>query len=197
MVSKSTSSRFPGFANTFVLDDPGNSRAFRGDIALSVDDAFAVTRAEISVDSVEVRWSMGASAPGDIVRTTIAAPMIVSDRVVTILRVFSGWITYPVKLIGKNGSQLPGYHGLAITGRCGPIDNARAIKFDKIMPGGIYPWWRGLYFDPMTWDGTDLFMPIDRVGWIFVVERVRRALERANVGDLVFTSLDDIERMQI
>jgi len=181
----------------FVLEAPGDSRAFHGEIGLRVDDAFAVTRSEKSIESVDVRWSMGAAAPADIVHTSIVAPVIVSDRVVSILRDFSGWNTYSVKLIGKNGREFPGYRGLAVAGRCGPIENSRSIMFEKLMPGGVFPYWRGLYFEPTTWDGSDLFMPMDGSGWIFVVERVRRAIESSRVKNVVFTSLDDVERMKL
>jgi hypothetical protein len=164
---------------------------------LQLTRRLAVTRAEESVKSVVVRWAIGAATPRDVVRTRVAAPFIVSDRVVSLLRDFSGWNTYDVSLIGKTGSAFPGYRGLAVTGRCGPITDSRPIKFQKLMPGGRFPWWRGLYFEPKTWDGSDVFMPTGRSGWIFVVERVRRALEKAKIKNVVFTALDNVERMSL
>lgn len=105
MVSASASKTFPGFSGIHVLEEPGNSRAFRGNISLSVDDAFAVTRAEKSIAHVEVRWAMGGKLPEDIIRTTIAAPVLVSDRVVRILQdgQFTGWEAYRIDLFGRDG----------------------------------------------------------------------------------------------
>jgi hypothetical protein len=142
---------------------------------------------------------MGRSTPADIIWTGSAVPVLVSDRVVSILdrEGFEGWTTYQVALSGKLGEPIEGYRGLVVHGRCGEIENQRSIKFDKIMPGGVFPWWRGLYFDPATWDGSAFFMPAGNVGWIFVVEAVKLAFEKAKVKNVVFTPLDKVERMKL
>lgn len=190
---------FPGFSEMYVLEEPRNSRAFRVAIGLPVDDAFSVTRAEKRLESVEARWAIGAAAPQDVIRATIAAPIVISARVLKVLRdgSFSGWRTYPINLIGKKGDLVGGYHGLAVHGRCGTINNSQSTKFHKIMPGGAFTWWRGLYFDPATWDGSDLFMPAGDVGWIFVVAAVKRAFEQAEVKNVTFTPLAHVERMKL
>jgi hypothetical protein len=199
MVPTSASRAFPGFSSVYALGEHGGSRAFRGKIPLSlVGDALDITRAEKSSAPVEVRWAMRGESPKDFVRTTSVWPILVSERVVGILRDsgLTGWQTYPIELFGKVGERIPGYHGLAVSGRCGPIDDDLSVKFPKIMPGGVFPYWRGLYFDPTTWDGSDLFMPSGS-GWIFVVEAVRRAFAKANVTNVVFTALSDVERILI
>ena len=45
-------------------------------------------------------------------------PGPVSDRVIGLLRDggFTGWDTYPVEVFLKDGSRLPGYRGLMVTG---------------------------------------------------------------------------------
>lgn len=65
------------------------------------------------------------------------------------------------------------------------------------MPGGVFPYWRGLYFDPDTWDGSDIFMPGGRTGWVFVLDHVRDALEKAHVKNVAFQRLDEVERSQV
>ena len=77
-------------------------------------------------------------------------------------------------------------------GRCGPIDNSRSEIIQKRLPGGWVPHWKGLYFDPATWDGSDIFQP-EGTGYILVVESVKRALVRAKVKNLVFKRLDEID----
>jgi hypothetical protein len=67
------------------------------------------------------------------------------------------------------------------------------VKLDKIMPGGVFPAWYGMYFEPATWDGSDLFMTSSAKAWVFVVDAVKRALEKAKVTNMRFESLDKIE----
>lgn len=194
MGSALASKAFPGFSRIYSLD-AGSYVTFRGDIAL--DDQFTVTRAEQTPPGpVEVRWRMGRTKPSDIIHTTWVTPLLVSDRVVRILEAgqFSGWRTYPVNLFGKDGARIPGYHGFAVHGRCGAIDDSQSVKFQAIYPGGVFPRWRGLFFDPATWDGSDVFMPAGEVGWIFLVEAVKRAFEKAKVTNVRFTRLDELER---
>lgn len=144
------------------------------------------------------QWGMGAKAPTDVIWTGIAAPLLISDRLVELLGTLGarGWSTYKVHLSGKSGERIAGYSGLSVHGRCGSIDSQRSVTFDKIMPGGVFRWWRGLYFDPATWDGSHLFMPSGRAGWIFVVDEVREALEKAKVKNVDFRRLDLTERTE-
>jgi hypothetical protein len=124
-------------------------------------------------------------------------PRLVSERVITLLRDagFTGWRTYDVELVGHDGAPIPGYYGLAIHGRCGPIDYSKSEEIPTITPGGVSSHWFGLYFDPDTWDGSDLFMPEGTSGWIFVVDDVKRAFEKAKIKNVEFTNLVEIERL--
>ena len=183
-----------------MLGEPGNSRAFRVDLELSTEQAFALTREELrSEKPVIARWSMGARQPVDVIWTGIAAPVLISDRVVTLLSRARarGWNAYEVALHGKGGEAIGGYHGLSVHGRCGEIDNSRSVEVPKVYPAGVFPVWRGLYFDPRTWDGSDVFMSLGGEGWIFVVEGVKQALEKAKVKNVVFKPLDAIERSAV
>lgn len=126
------------------------------------------------------RWSMGARQPVDVIWTGIAAPVLISDRVVNLLSRAraGGWNTYEVALHGKGGEAIGGYHGyhgLSVHGRCGEIDNSRSVEVPKVYPAGVFPVWRGLYFDPETWDGSELFMSAGSEGWVFVVDEVKQA----------------------
>jgi hypothetical protein len=191
----SASRTFPGFSGAYVLEEGDDGNAFRGRISL--DDPRAVTRAERApTEHAEVRWAMGRGQPSDIIYTTSVEPVLISDRVVDILKAneLSGWRTYSIELFGQDGVRIPGYQGLAVHGRCGPIDDSRAVQFQAIYPGGIFPVWRGLFFDPETWDGSDLFMPSDNWGHIMVVDTVRHAFEKAKVTNVMFTALEAVER---
>lgn len=196
--SKSTTKAFPGFDKIFLLGESGSRRAFRGDLGVeTTEEAFALTRAEMHPSHpIPVQWAMGSAKPGDVVHTTYATPIIVSDSVVQLLRSlgFTGWSLYEVSVHDKQGQPVPGYHGFAVAGRCGNIDWAKGIEVPRIFPAGIFPVWKGLFFDPDSWDGSDFFMPAQTVGHVLVVEEVKKALERAKIKNVGFTRLDQFER---
>lgn len=196
MVSKYISKAFPGFSSIYHLTSTGSDRPFRADVDLP--DEFAVTRAEmIPPKPVRARWAMGSKKPGDVIWTTYySVPLLVSERVIRMLRDegFKGWRTYEVDLRGNDDAPILGYYGLAVHGRCGPIDNAKSVQVPKQYPGGVFPVWKGLYFDPTTWDGSDIFMPEGRKGSKFVAEGVKQAFEKAKVKNVLFTALDEVER---
>jgi hypothetical protein len=197
MDSTFSSKPFPGFSRVYRVDDPCADHPFRA--SLHVTDEFALLRGEAKPDlPIAAQWAMGSSKPGDVVWTTSATPVLVSQSVVNMLHHerFTGWDALAVELREKSGSTLP-YYFLSIQGRCGPIDNTRSIKVDRIMPGGSFPRWHGIYFDSGTWDGSDVFTSASDVAWIFVVEAVKLAFEKAKIKNVVFTPLDQVERRTI
>jgi hypothetical protein len=200
MASASVSRAFPGFSSLYLFTEDGGSKHFRADIALRLGEAFAVPRGEVKPHQpVPAKWMMGRTTPADIIWTGSVAPVLVSDLVVSLLKEhgFTGWRIFRVALSGKSGEEIAGYQGLVVSGRCGPIDNAQSRKVDKIFPGGAFRVWKGLYFDRATWDGSHLFMPAGNVGWIFVVDAVKETLEKAKVKNVLFTPLDEVERMKL
>jgi hypothetical protein len=200
MGSKSTSKPFPGFDKIFYLGEPGNSTAFRVNTGLESNEAFALTRAEMQLPRpVTLTWAMGRAKPVEVIRTTMATPVIISDSVVQLLRShgFTGWSVYDVQVQGKQGQPIPGYNGLAFTGRCGNIDDTRSVQVPRIFPAGTSLVWKGLLFDPESWDGSDFFMPSAFVGWKFVVEEVKTAFEKAKIRNVEFRPLDQFERLML
>ena len=197
MSSRSTSKAFPGFDKIFYLRESGNTKAFRGDMEVEID-AFGLTRAEVHpAQPIPVGWAMGRAKPVDpVMWTTFVAPVIVADAVVQLLRShgFTGWSLYEISVRDKQGELVPGYSGLSVTGRCGNIDWAKGVEVPRIRPAGIFPVWKGLLFDPESWDGSDFFMPAERVGYVFVVEEVKKAFQRAKIRNVDFTPLDQFER---
>lgn len=189
------------FTKLFQVGEPGDSREFRVNSKgnLSSDRAYKLTRGEIPPERIELHWSMGRLKPADIIGTELSILLIVSEKVKRILESekITGWKTYPVSIFGKDHTEVPGYHGLSIFGRCGQIDNRQSVKIDKVFPGGIFPVWRGLFFDPGSWDGSDFFMPDEESGHVFVSEKVKSALEKAQANNIEFTALTDIERNKI
>lgn len=134
--------------------------------------------------------------PKDFIWTSYAGIMVVSQRVVDLLKAngFKGWITYPVEIHGKNSELIEGYYGLAITGRCGHIDDLKSKTVMIDYPAGKVPKLHGMYFKPSTWDGSDLFMTPIETRYVFVLEPVKIALQKAKISNLAFEKLTEVER---
>jgi hypothetical protein len=197
MALKPSSNKFPGFENIYVLGDPGSPGEFIGDMALLPGREFDLLRSEWSPPSpLAVRWQMGKKSPGDVVWTTLAVPVIISARVVTLLQDnnFTGWSTYPVVVYDQTGSTVNGYFGLSVHGRCGEIDNARSQQVEQECPGGNFPVNRGLFFDPEPWDGSDVFCPAGCSGWVFVTANVKKTLEAAKIDNISLEVTSELER---
>lgn len=134
---------------------------------------------------------------GDIISTELAVIWLVSDKIVELFQRegITGWKTYPVELTGKGGVPVTGYHGLAVTGRCGPIDPRRSVlkTLPPLVPGGEERRVRlGLYFDMDTWDGSDIFVATNN-NRVIVVERVKELLERNNIRGCEFDRLTEVQ----
>jgi hypothetical protein len=192
------SKHFPGFNAFYLLNDPFDDRAFRAKLHLSVNDAFGLTRGErTSLNAVTAQRAMGQKLT-DALWTTLAAPVLFSRSVVNLLRSggFTGWTTYPVILHLDDGTTTIDYSGLAVTGRCGPIESSKSQIVGKQYPAGIFPVLRGMYFDPQSWDGSDVFVTAKKAGFIFVTAAVKQSFEIARVRNVVFQPLDQVERMR-
>lgn len=196
MASTLTSRIFPGFNSIFKISSTGSSYYFRASLKLT-EDEFKVTRGEISiVGPVFAEWFMGRKKPGDIVRTGYVSPILISDRVRKLFldHNFTGWSTYEVALHGKKGEPIPGFSGLVINGRCGPINDDHSQRVSKQFPKKITHLLKGMYFDPNSWDGSDFFMPEGDNGLRFVTQQVKETFEKEKIKNIVFTSLDEVER---
>lgn len=136
--------------------------------------------------------------PCDLIGTTSGTLVLVSQRLVELLRNqgFNGWGTFPVRVGLGNNQSLDGYYGFAVTGRCGPIDDSLSeeVTLPPPVPGGRSSLGlRGLCFAPETWDGSDIFTA-DGYSGIFVVQRVKEALEGGGVTNVALQRLSEIDR---
>jgi hypothetical protein len=150
---------------------------------------------------LEFEFMKGASGSTacDWVSTSTAYISIVSTRLVNAIRQFRGWRTFPVCVYGKHGKRIPGYHGLAVIGRCGPIDNSRSVQQwrpPKAVTGKPYRAWVGLYFDESSWDGSDIFMP-ECTALICVTEPVKESVTRARLTNVRLVALSEMENTKL
>ena len=192
--------KFPGFDKLFKIGSPQVRGEFTARLGLDRKLEFQYLRGEIGVvpTPIAASWAIGGRAPGDIVWTDRSL-LIVSDRVVEVLNdnKLTGWSTYPVTLTNRDDEILNGYCGLAITGRCGEIDNSRCQIVPKQYPAGEFPVYRGIYFDESTWDGSDIFCFSGGGARKCVTERFRAAVEEAGLRDIDFEALSCVDRMQL
>ena len=162
-------------------------------------DQFALLRAEyIPSEPVTFEWDSG-DQPLDVIGTTHASLILVSMRFVDVLRQhsFTGWTTWPALIQWPDGGDLGGYRGIAVLGRCGPIDDS--LSDEVVLPppvagGRARRALRGLCFAPDSWDGSHIFTCDSGGGAIFVTEAVREAVARAHLTNVSVMKLADIER---
>lgn len=147
-------------------------------------------RAEVSTP-LRVEWQGGRAKPADVESCNID---VFSGKVKGLFEEhgITGWKAYPIDLYDKLGRLVEGYSVLGITGRCGPLDPTKAVKRLTEYPGGIFPAYYGHYFDPESWDGSDIFMSSSS-GHINITERVKKLLEKHKIKHVaVDTNLVDL-----
>lgn len=164
-------------------------------------DAVGLLRGDLAPNTpVAVEVAAG-RIPRDLVSATRTGIHLLSPRTQQVLREggFMGWKTYPIRVNARRSSLLDGYVGLVVTGRSGAIDDSRSERVilpPKTPQGQAIPAWRGLYFDPSSWDGNEFFVP-SGTAHIIVGDAVRRAIEAAGLSNFRFTPLAEFERLVI
>jgi hypothetical protein len=187
---------FPGFDHVYWLSEPGPGICRTG-ADVSIPEAFALSRAALSPKPGCAAMADGAASSGRLRLVTMAILTVVSDKVVSVLKTnfCSGWSAYPVRVYDPHGNLLVGYHGLAVRGRCGPLQPERSthtvVVDDQIGPRPSY---RGLFFDESAWDGSDMFVPSDGSAQVFLLERVKHLLLKAKIKGARFERADQNER---
>jgi hypothetical protein len=196
MASTSTSNL--DFSRTFEMDYALKKGVFHFEVPTLLQDSGAILRGTRSLPGGAVFRAMKGTRSADLMGTTRVAIRIASQRLVDILddAGFTGWRTEPVLLQDNHGQEVPGrFHALVITGRAGPIDPSRSeiVLEPPPVPRGEPTYAEvGLYFDPASWDGSDLFLP-ESTSAICAVERVKGVIEQSPLSNVQFTRLDQFQ----
>jgi hypothetical protein len=161
-------------------------------------DPYALGRGEWAPPAPLAFTRRQGKRPYDVVGTSNAAVVLVSDRFVEVLsdNGFTGWKTFPVVVRADEGSEMGGLNGLQLTGRAGPIRDD--LSEEVILPpptpqGKAMPHLKGLYFEPGSWDGSDVFAPGESAFFV-AREPVVDALRAAGVTNLQAERLTDVTR---
>jgi hypothetical protein len=184
----------------FALEHRDTRGAFRVHPLGEIPEPLDVLRAEVTLsEPIRFHHNQGTRLY-DFVGSTLFL-QLVSERFIQVLadNDFSGWTTYKVEIYDDDGRRVPGYRGLAVTGRCGPID----ADLSPVMPvpppvpeGATLPHRIGIRFHPETWDGSEIFIP-EGTGWVIVTQPVRDALTKAKITNITLTRITEIEMLVI
>jgi hypothetical protein len=189
--------RFPGFDRVYEFSDPLERRPLRVQYnAELVEESQLWGRGEaLPTEPVQFRPAEDVSGRQlrDVIWTTGFFPVLVRERLIHLFvsEGFTGWDTYDVELVDHAGCPVDGYHGLVISGRCGPIDYSESEIVYELLPAGPSPSYKGYRFDPASWDGSDFFMPPETEHRL-VTAPVAIALRRANVRNVALERITDV-----
>jgi hypothetical protein len=192
---------FPGFGRLYELSDPPPYPQLCGILAVDdYADLIGLVRGERRPPRPLTVHLDREAAPGDVIWLENVAGALVSERVIDLFRqrALTGWATYPVTVVAPLGATQPGYHGLAVTGRCGPLDwsHRQPLVARSDSPYALY---RGYTFEPGSWDGSDLFLWELAPGFDafadfpFATEAVKATLEGSGIANVWLRSLAEIE----
>ena len=132
----------------------------------------------------------------DVLNTGWPGLYLISDKLKANLEksALTGWKTFPIKLLTKDNSEISGYQGLSITGRCGPIDYTKSEIIEKrsVPNGPLSKYYKGLYIGLDKWDGTDFFLPGETFHTI-ITEKAALSLKRERLTNIIIENLSGIE----
>jgi hypothetical protein len=178
------------FETLYLVKDPLSRRAPRGAVRLNLDRDPAELFTGAWRPTAPVRIEIGGRGkPAQILWTEEPAVILFADAVTEALTrdALTGWAPYAVQLAWA-GVAADRYEGLAVLGRCGPIDWTRGEWVRTADEPG--PSLKGLYFDESSWDGSDVFSPKDSF-FVLVTERARACLSRHVGGSCRFVRLSE------
>ncbi len=91
------------------------------------------------------------------------------------------------------------YKLCSVVGRCGPIINELSVSVEKKLPldsSKNYKTWMGLYFDLLTWDGSDFFSSRD-TNHTFVTKKVVEILTENSISNVEFIPISEVENFDL
>jgi len=132
----------------------------------------------------------------DILDTGWAGLYLISEKLKGILagNNLTGWKTFEVKVLDKQGKEILGYHGFSVTSRCGKIDYSKSEIIEKrLVPNGpLGKYYKGLHIGLDKWDGSDFFLPENNYGTI-VTSMAADILKKNKITNLMLRNLAEIE----
>ncbi len=189
------------YSNFYVIDNPCSKKNYSGLITNNDSDFAQILRSEIFYDKLDIDYLEGGSEPSNVFWNQICEPFCVSDTIVSLLNNnnIRGWDKIPARVRNKSGDLLKdNYFALTVNGRIKMIDYLKSDIIIKQMPGGLFPYFKGLYFDPEFWDISDIFMEqYNYVGkataFVFVTKKIVDIFKKNKITNIRFINFNDYE----
>lgn len=132
----------------------------------------------------------------DLLNPNSVSMYIVSKRFIELLEqnTITGWRTYPIIVLDKEGKEVNDYFGFSIIGKCGAIDYAKSKVYEKqLLPNGAKSkYYKGLPVGLDEWDNSDFFIPEGTLH-IIITERVMQIIKKHKITNVVLQSLAEYE----
>jgi len=187
------------FANFFVVEDPGSRKFYRGQILPEPEKNTGLLRAEYRIDHLEIHHLEGSGEPGNLFWNMVNDPFCINQSVADAFSQdnIQGWTATPASVLTKSGDKsAENYFAVSVTGRSDAVDYLQTDIVFRQLPGGNYPYFKGIYFDPESWDGSDIFMERpDQHGhsnaFIYVTKKLVDICKKRKVKNIAFTNFND------
>jgi hypothetical protein len=130
----------------------------------------------------------------DILPTGYPCLYLISDNLKNLLEsnLITGWKSYPIVLLDKNGQEIHGYHGLSIIGTCDPEDYSQSeiIEMRYVQNGPIVKKYKGYKVTPCG--NFDFFIPPQTIGF-YISEKLALLLKKKKITNIRLEDIDEEE----
>ena len=159
---------------------------------------YKLFKGELELTSPIIFYPNIGKKANDLIGSGYAGLNLFSSKITSMLmeHYITGWKTYPCEIYDWNSNKIEGYTIFSITGRCGILDFSKSEKV--MMPplgpkGKSIEGLKGLYFEPDSWDGADIFTP-EGTKLIFVKEKVKKLFEENSITNITFKKITEFAR---
>ena len=132
----------------------------------------------------------------DVLNPNSVSMYIVSKRFIELLEKndITGWKSYPIIILDKEGKEVGGYVGFSIIGRSGAVDYTKSEVYEKqLVPNGTKSkYYKELHVGLDNWDGSDFFVPEGTLH-IIITEKVMQIIKKHKITNVILQSLADYE----
>lgn len=108
----------------------------------------------------------------------------------------TGFKSFNVLILEKDGKIIDDYFGFAITGKCGKIDFKKSKILERKTKVGFIKYYIGLFPNMETWDRTDIFRP-DSSLFVIMNKKTKEIFDDFENNILDFTPLEQVATMGV
>jgi hypothetical protein len=176
--------------------DPKTSNFAAFPQGLTLNQIESLTRGNYQHISFPVifKHSMGKKKLTDLVDTGHPSFFLISDRFKKLLEdnQITGWKTYPIVLLEKNGQEISGYHGFSVIGSCFPEDysQSKVIEYRYVEKGPLVKHYKGYRVVPNG--NFDFFIPPRTIGF-YISEKAAVLLTKNKITNLELLDIKEEE----